>query len=72
MDPLAAAMALGGASREETNAFLKDQRALIAAQLHQPHMERTIACPAFVHAAGASINRGYEFDSFARPNINGR
>ncbi|HUE65613.1 MAG TPA: hypothetical protein VMO78_14665 [Rhizomicrobium sp.] len=37
VDPFAAAMALGGASREEADAFLKDQRALIAAQLHHLH-----------------------------------
>jgi hypothetical protein len=34
VDPAAVALALGGASREEADAFLKDQRALIAAQKH--------------------------------------
>ena len=34
VDPFAAAMALGGASRAEADCFLKDQRALIAVQKH--------------------------------------
>jgi hypothetical protein len=34
VDPVATAMALGGASRDEADAFLKDQRALIAKQGH--------------------------------------
>jgi tetratricopeptide (TPR) repeat protein len=34
IDPTAVALALAGADREEANAFLRDQRSLIAAQLH--------------------------------------
>ncbi|HET7084781.1 MAG TPA: hypothetical protein VFI23_08430 [Rhizomicrobium sp.] len=37
MSPAAAALALDGASRQEADAFLRDQRALIAAQLHHLH-----------------------------------
>jgi tetratricopeptide (TPR) repeat protein len=36
-DPAAVALALGGASREDAGAFLKDQRALIADQRHHLH-----------------------------------
>jgi hypothetical protein len=36
-DPAAVALALGGASREEADAFLKDQRALIATQQRHAH-----------------------------------
>jgi tetratricopeptide (TPR) repeat protein len=37
VDPTAVALALAGASRERADAFLKDQQALIAAQLHHLH-----------------------------------
>ena len=37
VDPAAVALALGGASRDEADAFLKDQRALIADQRHHLH-----------------------------------
>ena len=36
-DPAAVALAMAGASRERADAFLKDQQALIAAQLHHLH-----------------------------------
>jgi tetratricopeptide (TPR) repeat protein len=37
IDPVAVALAMAGASRERADAFLKDQQALIAAQLHHLH-----------------------------------
>ncbi len=37
VDPAAVALALGGASRDDANAFLKDQRGLIADQRHHLH-----------------------------------
>jgi len=37
VDPAAMALALGGASREQADAFLKDQRRLIAEQMHHLH-----------------------------------
>src|ERR1700742_2601580 len=37
VDPAAVALALGGASREDAGAFLRDQRALIADQRHHLH-----------------------------------
>ena len=44
-DPFAAAMALGGASREEADAFLRDQRALIADQRNRLHRQFTAKNP---------------------------
>src|SRR5260221_12688339 len=37
LNPVAVALALGGASREKADAFLDDQRALIAEQRHHLH-----------------------------------
>ena len=37
LNPVAVALALGGASREKADAFLDDQRALIADQRHHLH-----------------------------------
>jgi tetratricopeptide (TPR) repeat protein len=37
VDPVAMTLALGGADREEANAFLRDQRKLISVQLHHLH-----------------------------------
>src|SRR5471030_1585466 len=41
VDPFAAAMALGSASRSEADAFLRDQRALITDQRHHLHRQFT-------------------------------
>src|SRR5215469_15361848 len=41
IDPAAMALALGGASREKADAFLDDQRALIAEQRHHLHRQYT-------------------------------